>query len=137
MHAKGKITVRSHKQSFTPYPSLSPYRQMDGKTDRGTNTLAARGLEELFFQLCCCVSFLFWREMGFWFYIFTYVTTQKFLRTNIFLIVVEVLAMFFGGFLHRSKTTTGKKRYSCLAVGWNKSKITICRVKIQTPPITL
>ncbi len=22
------------------------------------NTLAARGLEELFFQLCCCVSFL-------------------------------------------------------------------------------
>jgi hypothetical protein len=26
--------------------------------DRGTNTLAARGLEELFFQLCCCVSFL-------------------------------------------------------------------------------
>ncbi len=27
-------------------------------TDRGTNTLAARGLEELFFQLCCCVSFL-------------------------------------------------------------------------------
>jgi hypothetical protein len=27
-------------------------------TDRGTNTLAACGLEELFFQLCCCVSFL-------------------------------------------------------------------------------
>jgi hypothetical protein len=27
-------------------------------TDRETNTLAARGLEELFFQLCCCVSFL-------------------------------------------------------------------------------
>ncbi len=26
-------------------------------TDRGTNTLAARGLMELFFQLCCCVSF--------------------------------------------------------------------------------
>ena len=22
-----------------------------------------------FFQLCCCVSFLFWREIGFWFYI--------------------------------------------------------------------
>jgi hypothetical protein len=27
-------------------------------TDRGTNKLFARGLEELFFQLCCCVSFL-------------------------------------------------------------------------------
>ena len=27
-------------------------------TDGGTNTLAARGLEEPFFQLCCCVSFL-------------------------------------------------------------------------------
>jgi hypothetical protein len=28
-------------------------------------TLAAHGLEELFFQLCCCVSFWFWREIGF------------------------------------------------------------------------
>ncbi len=26
--------------------------------DREKNTLAARGLEELFSQLCCCVSFL-------------------------------------------------------------------------------
>jgi hypothetical protein len=26
---------------------------------------ALRGLEELFFQLCCCVSFWFWREIGF------------------------------------------------------------------------
>jgi hypothetical protein len=31
------------------------------------NTLATRGLEENFFQLCCCVSFLFWREIGFGF----------------------------------------------------------------------
>ncbi len=40
-----------------------------------TNTLASRGLEEPahalrvleepFFQLCCCVSFWFWREIGF------------------------------------------------------------------------
>ncbi len=36
-------------------------------TDGESNTLAARGLEELFFQLCCCVSFLFWREIGFGF----------------------------------------------------------------------
>ncbi len=37
------------------YPSLSPYSQTDGRTDGGTNTLASRGLEELFFRLCCCV----------------------------------------------------------------------------------
>ncbi len=65
-HAVRKITVCSHKHSFTPYPSLSPYRQMDRMTDRGTNTLAVRGLEEPFFQLCCCVSvFWFWQEIGF------------------------------------------------------------------------
>jgi hypothetical protein len=29
------------------------------------NTLAAHGLEEPFFQLCCCVSFWFWQEVGF------------------------------------------------------------------------
>ncbi len=29
----------------------------DGQTDGETNTLASRGLEELFLQLCCCVSF--------------------------------------------------------------------------------
>ncbi len=47
---------------------------MDRMTDGGTNTLASRGLEEPahasrglaepFFQLCCCVSFWFWREIG-------------------------------------------------------------------------
>ncbi len=57
-HTERKITARSHKHSFTPYPYLSPYSPMDGMTDRGINTLAARGLEELFFQMCCCVSFL-------------------------------------------------------------------------------
>jgi hypothetical protein len=57
-HAERQITVCSHKHSFTPYPSLSPYRRTGRITDRGTNTLAARGLEELFFKLCCCVSFL-------------------------------------------------------------------------------
>ena len=45
------------------YPSLSPYSQMDGqthrRTDRETNTLASRGLEELFFQLYCCVVLVF------------------------------------------------------------------------------
>jgi hypothetical protein len=64
MHAERKITVCSHKHSFTPYPSLSPYSQMDRITDRGTNTLAAHGLEELFSS--CAVVFLgFWWEIGF------------------------------------------------------------------------
>ncbi len=40
-------------------------RQNYGQTDRQSNTLAARGLEELFFQLCCCVRFWFQREIGF------------------------------------------------------------------------
>ncbi len=64
-HCERKITFRSHKHSFTPYPSLSPYSPMDGQRDRGMNTLAARGLEELF-SSCAVVSvFWFWREIGF------------------------------------------------------------------------
>jgi hypothetical protein len=39
MHPEKKITFCSHKHSFTPYPTLSPYSQMDRMTDRGTNTL--------------------------------------------------------------------------------------------------
>ncbi len=59
-----KITDCSHKHSFTPYPFLSPHSQTDGITDGEMNTLAARGLEELFFQLCRCVSFLLlWWEI--------------------------------------------------------------------------
>ncbi len=66
MHAERKITICSHKLSYIPYPSLSPYSPMDGMTDRGTNALTLRGLEEPFFQLCCCVSvFWFWQEIGF------------------------------------------------------------------------
>ena len=72
-HAERKITVCSHKQSFTPYPSLSPYRQTDRMTDGETNTLSARGLEEFFFQLWFCVSFWFWREIVFG---ITYKTVQ-------------------------------------------------------------
>jgi hypothetical protein len=57
MHAKRKFTVCSHKHSFTPFPSLSPYGRTDGMTDGGTNTLAARGLEKLF-SSCAVVSVL-------------------------------------------------------------------------------
>ncbi len=52
----------------------------------------------------------------------------------------KLWAMFFGGFLRRSnynrKNCDRKKRYSRLAVSWNKSQITICRLKRQTPTIT-
>ncbi len=71
--------VSIRRNTLLLYPSLSPYRQTDrqtdSQTDEGTNTLASRGLEEPahtsrgleepFFQLCCCVSFWFWREIEF------------------------------------------------------------------------
>jgi hypothetical protein len=63
MHAEIKNSVQSHKTSFTLYPSLSPYRQTDRISDGGTKTLAAGGLEDLFPQLCCCVSVWFWQEI--------------------------------------------------------------------------
>ncbi len=47
MHTERQTTDLSVKHSFTLYPSLSPYRRMDRITDRETNTLATRGLEEL------------------------------------------------------------------------------------------
>ncbi len=59
-HTERKITACSHKHSFTPYPALSPYSQMDRITDGETNTLAVRGLEEIFPVVllcqffCCC-----------------------------------------------------------------------------------
>jgi hypothetical protein len=46
---------------------------MDRMTDRESNTLATCGLDEPFFQLCCCVSFLFWWEIGFGFTYYVYV----------------------------------------------------------------
>jgi hypothetical protein len=55
-----------------------------------------------FFQLCCCVSFLFWREIGFGFTHLRILLNKLFYKLIFFLIVVEVLAMFFGGFLRRS-----------------------------------
>ncbi len=77
----------SGKHSFTLHPSLT---LTDRITDRETQTFSLRGLEELFFLLCCCVSFWFWQEIGFG---FTYLHTllNNFIGTNIFLIVVEVL----------------------------------------------
>jgi hypothetical protein len=77
MYSERKITLCSHKHSFTPYPSLSPYSRMDRITDGETNTLTAHGLEELFFQLCCCVSFLVLVGNRFWCYLLTYVEYNR------------------------------------------------------------
>ncbi len=92
-HTKTKITICSHKHSFIPYPSLSPYRQTDRMTDGGTNTLAAHGLEELF-SSCAVVS------------VFRFLVGNSF-RCYLFIIQVVPLCLFlvaagnsFG--LHRS-----------------------------------
>ncbi len=56
--------------------------------DGGTNTLAAHGLEELFFQLCCCGQFLVLAGDRFWFYILTYLEYNT---------VVELCSFFGSG----------------------------------------
>ncbi len=76
--AGGTLTGSSRLTLFYSIPLLAlTHRQTDRQTDRETNTLASRGLEEpahaspgleeLFLQLCCCVSFLFWQGIGFGF----------------------------------------------------------------------
>ncbi len=47
-HAERKITVRSHKHSFTPYPSLSPYWPTEWQTDRDQIHLLHMGWRNLF-----------------------------------------------------------------------------------------
>jgi hypothetical protein len=43
----------------------------DRQNDRETNTLTACGLEKLFFQFCCCVSFSVLAENSIWCYLRT------------------------------------------------------------------
>ncbi len=64
MHTERKITIRSHKHSFTPYPSLSPYSRMDGMTGGERNN---------FFSSCAVVSVI-WFLVGnrFWCYLLAY-----------------------------------------------------------------
>ncbi len=39
MHAEREITIRSHKHSFTPYPSLSPYSRTEWWTEKQIHSL--------------------------------------------------------------------------------------------------
>ncbi len=72
MHAERKFTVRSHKHSFTPYPSLSPTDgQNDGQSDEYTRCAWAGGT---FFPVVLMCQFFVLVGNRFWFYILTYVT---------------------------------------------------------------
>ncbi len=77
-----QILARNQKKlesycMFIPNPTYSRFdsncRETPTYTHRkrtqncASKTLAARGLEELFFQLCCCVSFRLWQELDFGF----------------------------------------------------------------------
>ncbi len=56
MHAERKITVRSHKHSFTPYPSLSPYRRIDWWTEKWIHLLRV-GWRNIFPVVLLCQFF--------------------------------------------------------------------------------
>ncbi len=91
MHAEKKLPIFliNTLLLYIPLLALTHRRQNDCRRNEYTCCMWAGGF---FFQLCCCFSFLFWWEIGFWFYILTYISTyQIILRTNISLIVVEVL----------------------------------------------
>ncbi len=62
-HAERQITDLSEEHSFTLYPSLSPYAQTESQTEEQIHSLRVGWRN--FFQLWYCVSFWFWREIGF------------------------------------------------------------------------
>jgi hypothetical protein len=114
------------------YLSLDPYRWTDRQTERrieGAKPLEGRvarlillivvSVCVVFCVLCCLQNNP----------VFSSVTISHILKNENY-----ELCFSAGSFV--DQITTGKK-YSRLAVGWNKSQITICRVKIRTPPITL
>ncbi len=89
-----------------------------------------------FFPVVLLCQFLFWQEIGFG---FTYLRT---LLTNYFMNKYFSNSCWSISYVFRwvhlsIKLRPVKKRYSPLAVGWNKSQVTVCRVKIRTPPIIL
>ncbi len=56
IHAERKITVRSHKHSFTPYPSLSPYGRTELLTEEQIHLLCV-GWRKFFPVVLLCQFF--------------------------------------------------------------------------------
>ncbi len=86
-----------------------------------------------FFPVVLLCQFFFWWEIGFGFTYQRTLLNKLFYELIFFLIVVEVLAVFFGGLLHRSNYDQKKKPVS------TKSELppkTICRKIMwsQFPP---
>ncbi len=67
MHAEKKITNLSVNYSFTLYPSLSPYWQTEWQTEKQIHSLRVGWRNFFPVVLLYCVSFWFWREIGFGF----------------------------------------------------------------------
>ncbi len=95
------------RNTFLLY-SLSPYPQTERWTESQIHSLHV-GWRNFFPVVLLCQFFVL-AGNRFWFYILTYVTWQIILQTNIFLIVGEVLAMFFGGFLRWSNYNRKNKK---------------------------
>ncbi len=65
MISSRSLIPKSHMRpnpTFTPHPSLSPYSRTESRRNKYTR---CEWDGRTFFQLCCCVSFWFWREIGF------------------------------------------------------------------------
>ncbi len=73
MHAKRKITIHSHKHSFTLYPSLSAYSQTDRMMDGEQIQLLCVGWRNFFPVVVLC-QLLVLAGNRFW---FTYLCTQS------------------------------------------------------------
>ncbi len=127
MHAERKITIHSHKHSFTPYPSLSPYRRTDRWRDTYTRCAWAGGnyfpvvllchflvlvgnrfwftylSTQSTIQLWCCVSCLVAAGNSFWCYVHTQCTIQLCCCVS-FLVVVENSSQNENTLLRRKKS---------------------------------
>ena len=83
-HTERQISDLSVKYSFTPYPSLSPYSQMESLTEKGIHSLHVGWRN--FFPVVLLCQFLVLVGYRFWFYILTYLEYNT----------VVALCQFFG-----------------------------------------
>jgi hypothetical protein len=62
-----KLQLTDHGQTTNTPPPLHKKRKTLASRGLEEPAHALRGLDEFFLQLFCCVSFWFWREIGFGF----------------------------------------------------------------------